>query len=457
MVGRKLVLMIKVTVVMPSLNVTEYIAECLESVQNQTLKELEILCIDAGSIDGTKEIIERYASTDARIRLIHSDKKSYGYQVNLGIREAKGKYIGVVETDDFIAPAMYENLWKCAEEHQLDYVKEEFADTYSMGNKEYLKRRSVSWYDRNCYDRVIIQGELPERYFRDIYLWRGIYSREFLEEYEICLNESSGAAFQDVGFLFQTIAYARRCMYLKEVGYYYRRDNAGSSVYNPKGFGYLVQEYQFVKEKMRVDKEVWNRIEKFYYTRLFLQSRYRFMVMACSGKLWENAKEDILWIQKTLRKAHEEQKIDTEFLDYYAHLELPMVLGSEEEYFQYLKNMMDAKRYVLQEMLDAVKRRGNCVLFTCSKTSQFVDCVLRHRKVEIDVYCDNKEELWGTKCFGKQIISPKEATFKYPDAYYIVANAHFSQEMIEQLLSYGITRGQICVYKWGIDAFLMQI
>ena len=70
---------IYISIVIPSLNVAKYMEECLESVTGQTLKEIEILCIDAGSTDGTLQIIERYASEDPRIRLVESDKKSYGY------------------------------------------------------------------------------------------------------------------------------------------------------------------------------------------------------------------------------------------------------------------------------------------------------------------------------------------------------------------------------------------
>ena len=87
----------KVTVIMPSLNVANYMEECIKSVVDQTLKNIEILCIDAGSTDGTLEIIERYSSVDRRIELIHSDKRSYGYQVNLGIKLAKGEYIAILD------------------------------------------------------------------------------------------------------------------------------------------------------------------------------------------------------------------------------------------------------------------------------------------------------------------------------------------------------------------------
>ncbi len=85
-----------ISVIMPSLNVAKYMRECLESVLNQKLREIEILCVDAGSTDGTLEILEEFALKDSRIRIIKSEKKSYGYQLNIGISVAKGEYIGII-------------------------------------------------------------------------------------------------------------------------------------------------------------------------------------------------------------------------------------------------------------------------------------------------------------------------------------------------------------------------
>ena len=95
-----------ISVIMPSLNVAGYIGKCLESICMQTLDDLEIICLDAGSDDGTIDIINEYAKKDSRIKLIIADKRSYGYQVNQGIIRAKGEFISIVDTDDWIgAPA----------------------------------------------------------------------------------------------------------------------------------------------------------------------------------------------------------------------------------------------------------------------------------------------------------------------------------------------------------------
>lgn len=116
----------KVTVIMPSLNVVNYIEECLQSVINQTMEALEILCIDAGSTDGTLEILEKYAESDSRIKLLHSEKRSYGYQVNMGIKLAKGKYVAILETDDYVSNTMYEELYQQAIQYNLDYIKADY-------------------------------------------------------------------------------------------------------------------------------------------------------------------------------------------------------------------------------------------------------------------------------------------------------------------------------------------
>ena len=119
-----------VSIIMPSLNVAKYIDECLQSAIKQTLKDIEIICIDAGSTDGTREIINKYILTDKRLRVIDSDVKSYGYQVNLGIHEAKGEYIGILETDDYVDSEMYERLYDAAKKSNADYVRADYDEIF---------------------------------------------------------------------------------------------------------------------------------------------------------------------------------------------------------------------------------------------------------------------------------------------------------------------------------------
>ena len=138
---------VKVSVIMPSLNVADYIVECLNSVVDQTLKNLEIICIDAGSTDGTYEICCDFARKDPRIKLIKSDKKSYGYQVNLGLSEASGEYVAILETDDYIDCMMYEKLYIQAVHDKLDYIAADFDSFYTLQNGERFFRHECLFKD----------------------------------------------------------------------------------------------------------------------------------------------------------------------------------------------------------------------------------------------------------------------------------------------------------------------
>lgn len=104
----------KVTIIVPVFNVVKYLKECLDSILNQTLEDIEVICGDGGSNDGSLEILEQYAKKDVRLKYISKEKSGYGQSVNECMDMAKGEYIGIVESDDKVDPRMYENLYYVA-------------------------------------------------------------------------------------------------------------------------------------------------------------------------------------------------------------------------------------------------------------------------------------------------------------------------------------------------------
>ena len=148
--------MAEITVILPSYNVADYIGECLESVVTQTFQDMEILCIDAGSTDGTLEIIKDYMGSDARIRLYLSDKKSFGYQMNLGIRMTQSPYVAFVETDDYVLPDMLATLHGLARKHDTDIVKADFDNVVRLSDGQtWALREGFGAGETTYYDRVI--------------------------------------------------------------------------------------------------------------------------------------------------------------------------------------------------------------------------------------------------------------------------------------------------------------
>lgn len=238
------------SLILPSYNVAPFIAECIESALTQTISEIEIICVDACSEDGTLEILKEYKIRSQkgewpgkRIELLISDRRSYGYQVNMALQRALGKYVAILETDDFVVPEMYERLVALSEEMKLDYIRGEydFFTTEKDGSRTY---RHVHHYAPVNKILTNVCSEYIMTY--DQNLWKGIYRRDFLLDNHICLNESEGAAFQDIGFNMQVFSYAKRAYYVKESFYRYRRDRNESSIHSLNCFRFYVQELIFL-------------------------------------------------------------------------------------------------------------------------------------------------------------------------------------------------------------------
>lgn len=240
----------KVTVILPSLNVHEYIEDCLQSVCNQTLTDIEIICVDAGSNDVTLEIIRDFEQKDKRIKVLLSDKKSYGRQMNLGIDAATGEYIGIVETDDYVRPEMFEQLYEIAHANNLDFVKADFYRfNHDKEGKEILYLNKLT--DDIAYYNRIINPRKEKQVFKFVMnTWSGIYKKEFLIKNNIRHSETPGASFQDTDFWFQTFSLAERTYFVDKPYYMNRRDNPNSSVYSNKKIYAFCNEYDYIYSKL---------------------------------------------------------------------------------------------------------------------------------------------------------------------------------------------------------------
>ncbi len=216
-----------ISVIMPSYNVADYIEQCMESVLNQTLENIEIICVDANSTDGTLEILKEYALKDSRITLITSDKKSYGHQMNLALELVKGEYVGIVETDDYIKEDMFETLYNMTEDATVEISKVNFwhvhdddpEDTYSFidGTKKNLPTTSFTVSE----NENILNGHPC--------IWSAIYKTDFLKENNIQFMEEPGGGWVDNPFFFETFLLADSIKYKDEPYYYYRESNPNSS------------------------------------------------------------------------------------------------------------------------------------------------------------------------------------------------------------------------------------
>ena len=215
-----------ISIIIPVYNVEQYLRKCLESVLNQSFTNIEIICIDDGSTDHCPEILDEYAQNDNRIIVIHKKNEGYGKAINYGISLACGDYIGIVESDDYILPEMYEVLYyNICDEPEVDFVK---SDYYLLYENEIMRFHShaCDYY----YDCILSTNERVNMFNFSIYIWTGLYRRKFLKDNQIDCNETPGASFQDQGFWFKTMMMCNKAKWLNKAFYVYRQDNPSSSV-----------------------------------------------------------------------------------------------------------------------------------------------------------------------------------------------------------------------------------
>ena len=239
--------MSKVSVVIPVYNVEKYLRECLDSVVNQTLKDIEIICVNDGSTDSSLDILTEYASKDNRIKIIDKKNTGYGHSMNVGIDNATGEYLGIVEPDDYIELDMYETLYNKAKELDLDFIKSDFCEFQCPQNTKIFNYRELD-KSKQFYNKILTPREHIGTFNVVMYTWSGIYKLEYLRKNIIRHNETQGASYQDNGFWFQTMMFAKRGYFLDKSFYRKRKDNPFSSEKN-KGKVYCIcKEYDFIKQ-----------------------------------------------------------------------------------------------------------------------------------------------------------------------------------------------------------------
>ncbi len=255
----------KVSIIIPVYNVSEYLRQCLDSVIGQTLKEIEIICVNDGSTDNSPEILQEYAAKDPRFVVLSGPNGGYGKAMNKGLDRASGEYIGIVEPDDYVDLHMYEDLYQCAAENDLDMVKSDFYRFVTLpSGEEKLEYARIDGSGQH-YNRLLNPSRDTELIRLTLNTWTGIYKRAFLLEHHIRHHETPGASFQDNGFYFQTFVYAERAMILDKAYYKNRRDNPNSSVKSREKVYCMNQEYDYIRSLLMSDREVWERFKYMYW------------------------------------------------------------------------------------------------------------------------------------------------------------------------------------------------
>lgn len=252
----------KVSVLVPICNVERYLEECLDSLVAQSFTDFEVLCINDGSTDGSLAIIHRYMEADARFRVIDKPNSGYGASMNMGLANAIGEYIAILESDDFFEPNALELLVDAAERNQSDVVKADFYLYWSTPQERDELFRIV---DEQEVGRTMRPIDDLAIFFRKPSIWSALYRSSFLRDNGIDFLETPGASYQDAGFNFKVWASAARATFIADPILHYRQDNEKSSVNSAAKVYCVCDEYasmtSFVNDRLDGDQRLMGILE----------------------------------------------------------------------------------------------------------------------------------------------------------------------------------------------------
>ena len=159
----------KVSVIVPVYNTEKYLKRCLDSILNQTLREVEIIIVDDGSKEECALLCDQFANTDLRIKVVHKQNAGLGFARNTGLEAATGEYVGFVDSDDYIEPQMFETMYETAKKHSADIAisgisfvgGNTFSESEDFVAKPYFKE--TKFFDKDSLKDLLLGviGALP--------------------------------------------------------------------------------------------------------------------------------------------------------------------------------------------------------------------------------------------------------------------------------------------------------
>ena len=215
----------KVSVIVPIYNAEYYLKECIESVLNQTLRDLELILIDDGSTDHSLQICSQYIEKDCRIQVFSNENIGQGLERNFGIKKAKGEYIAFLDSDDKYAKNMLENLYNQAISEKADMVSGGYLD---IKDGKIIAHHPLENMILDDYEDIksamldLISYEKKDGYSGCIAVWDSIFKKEIITENNIKFCSERDVYSEDLLFKLQVMSCAKKIVYSKEMLYEYR-------------------------------------------------------------------------------------------------------------------------------------------------------------------------------------------------------------------------------------------
>ena len=290
--------MIKVSIIVPIYNVEKYLARCMDSLLNQTLKDIEIIMVDDGSPDNCPQMCDEYAKKDNRVKVIHKQNAGLGYARNSGLEVATGEYVAFVDSDDYVGLNMYKTLYEKAEAEGCDAVFCGFRTEVASGSWVYSDEvtQDILWkgkeIKRFVYDMIASgTGVKAERLYQ-MSVWHSIYKRSIIEVNHLQFISEREVASEDIPFQVDFLLRANAVAYMKETFYSYCLNGTSlTATLKPEKYE-RYKKLRFCLLEKSTDKEYISRVNRLFigYARSFLYD--------VVNSDWKNKRNLIRKIQK---------------------------------------------------------------------------------------------------------------------------------------------------------------
>lgn len=211
----------KISIIIPVYNVEKYLNRCIESVVNQSFKELEIILVDDGSPDNCPKMCDDWATKDSRIKIVHKKNEGLGLARNTGMQHATGEYIAFIDSDDYVDLNMYEILYTKAALHNADIVY----CGHKFGLKDGTYEDRCDYKEETVFDNSKDIEDLSISYFyplkgstKMMSVWHSIYKREVIKTEFYSERE---VVSEDLHFQVSAILNSKKIVYIPDSLYYY--------------------------------------------------------------------------------------------------------------------------------------------------------------------------------------------------------------------------------------------
>ena len=216
-----------ISVIIPIYNVEKYVKQCLDSVVNQTYKNLEIICVDDCGTDNSMQIVEEYAKNDNRIKILNyttHDNKGVSFARNYGIENATGEYIYLIDSDDFIEKDYIEAMYSAIEQNNVDVVVNANVISYTDSSDKRFYNTTLQFGKVDINNHTILK--LPAM------VWCKLYKKSFLDKINVKFPIS--LRFEDEFFHYATLVNVKSVYLISGPAYFYRQNQVSFMLHKRK-------------------------------------------------------------------------------------------------------------------------------------------------------------------------------------------------------------------------------